>query len=370
MWLIVDDRMADDRRIRRLPLAAVGLWIKLCAYHNFNLGDAEYDGWFDMFDVKSYGGTKRTFDQLLDAGLFEPFGNGWRPVYHEGVCKPPKLLTDEQRKARAEAGRKGGKAGRKPGGREADGEQTASEPTSENEADSKQVASVPLSKREANSKQVASVPLSKREANSKQVASVPLSKREAKGKQTGSERKAKTKHKTYTYTNIPIPTLPTADGKQPACPDAGPDTGPGSDVEADAAFRAAWAAYPSHAGGPAGRTRAQTRFDAITDGQPAQTARLQSAIRRYARAVNDGHIPRRQVPRMSRWLDEQWADWAPEPIPTPKTHQCTPSCEHVMAILGPHENEYDHTGRPSPWLAARQECADQLNQNQRKETQP
>ncbi|WP_303168554.1 hypothetical protein [Bifidobacterium dentium] len=355
MWLIVDDRMADDRRIRRLPLAAVGLWIKLCAYHNFNLGDAEYDGWFDMFDVKSYGGTKRTFDQLLDAGLFEPFGNGWRPVYHEGVCKPPKLLTDEQRKARAEAGRKGGKAGRKPGGREADGEQTASEPTSENEADSKQVASVPLSKREA---------------NSKQVASVPLSKREAKGKQTGSERKAKTKHKTYTYTNIPIPTLPTADGKQVACPDAGPDAGPGSGVEADAAFRAAWAAYPSHAGGPAGRTRAQTRFDAITDGQPAQTARLQSAIRRYARAVNDGHIPRRQVPRMSRWLDEQWADWAPEPIPTPKTHQCTPSCEHVMAILGPHENEYDHTGRPSPWLAARQECADQLNQNQRKETQP
>lgn len=322
MWLIVDDRMADDRRIRRLPLAAVGLWIKLCAYHNFNLGDAEYDGWFDMFDVKSYGGTKRTFDQLLDAGLFEPFGNGWRPVYHEGVCKPPKLLTDEQRKARAEAGRKGGKAGRKP---------------------------------------------SKREANGKQVASVPLSKREAKGKQTGSEREAKTKHKTYTYTNIPIPTLPTADGKQVACPDTGPESGAG--VEADAAFRAAWAAYPSHAGGSAGRTRARTRFDAITDGQPARTARLQSAIRRYARAVNDGHIPRRQVPRMSRWLDEQWADWAPEPIPTPKTHQCTPSCEHVMAILGPHEDEYDHTGRPSPWLAARQECADQLNQNRQENQQ-
>ena len=126
MWLIVDDRMADDRRIRRLPLAAVGLWIKLCAYHNFNLGDAEYDGWFDMFDVKSYGGTKRTFDQLLDAGLFEPFGNGWRPVYHEGVCKPPKLLTDEQRRARAEAGRKGGRAERKPSKREANGKQKQS----------------------------------------------------------------------------------------------------------------------------------------------------------------------------------------------------------------------------------------------------
>lgn len=365
MWLIVDDRMADDRRIRRLPLAAVGLWIKLCAYHNFNLGDAEYDGWFDMFDVKSYGGTKRTFDQLLDAGLFEPFGNGWRPVYHEGVCKPPKLLTDEQRRARAEAGRKGGRAERKPSKREANGKQVTSEPASENEANGKQAASVPLSENEANGKQVASDSLSKQKANDKQVASVPLSKREAKGKQTGSERQAKTKHKTYT--NIPIPTLPTADGKQVACPGIGPgsDTGPesGAGVEADAAFRAAWAAYPSHAGGLAGRTRARTRFDAITDGQPARTARLQSAIRRYARAVNDGHIPRRQVPRMSRWLDEQWADWAPEPIPTPKTHQCTPSCEHVMAILGPHEDEYDHTGRPSPWLAARQECADQLNQN-------
>lgn len=367
MWLIVDDRMADDRRIRRLPLAAVGLWIKLCAYHNFNLGDAEYDGWFDMFDVKSYGGTKRTFDQLLDAGLFEPFGNGWRPVYHEGVCKSPKLLTDEQRKARAEAGRKGGKAGRKPSKREANGKQVASEPASENEANDKQDASVPLSENEANGKQVASDSLGKQEANGKQVASVPLSKREVKGKQTGSEREAKTKHKTYTYTNIPIPTLPTADGKQLACPDTGPESGAG--VEADAAFRAAWAAYPSHAGGPAGRTRARTRFDAITDGQSARTARLQSAIRRYARAVNDGHIPRRQVPRMSRWLDEQWADWAPEPIPTPKTHQCTPSCEHVMAILGPHEDEYDHTGRPSPWLAARQECANQLNQNRQENQQ-
>ena len=34
MWFIVDDQMADDRRIKRLPLATVGLWIKLCVIHS------------------------------------------------------------------------------------------------------------------------------------------------------------------------------------------------------------------------------------------------------------------------------------------------------------------------------------------------
>lgn len=34
MWLIIDDQMADDRRIRRLPLATVGLWVKLCVIHS------------------------------------------------------------------------------------------------------------------------------------------------------------------------------------------------------------------------------------------------------------------------------------------------------------------------------------------------
>ena len=34
MWFIIDDQMADDRRIRRLPLATVGLWVKLCVIHS------------------------------------------------------------------------------------------------------------------------------------------------------------------------------------------------------------------------------------------------------------------------------------------------------------------------------------------------
>ena len=44
MWFIIDDQMADDRRIRRLPLATVGLWVKLCVIHSKGVSMQAKDG--------------------------------------------------------------------------------------------------------------------------------------------------------------------------------------------------------------------------------------------------------------------------------------------------------------------------------------
>lgn len=114
MWFIIDDQMADDRRIRRLPLATVGLWVKLCVIHSKGISmqakdPAAYPGYFDKLDLKDAGGTMKQLQQLIDMGLMEERGGGWRPVYAEGICKEPKTLTEEQREARRKAGSKGGR---------------------------------------------------------------------------------------------------------------------------------------------------------------------------------------------------------------------------------------------------------------------
>ena len=70
MWFIIDDQMADDRRIRRLPLATVGLWVKLCVIHSKGVSmqskdPSAYPGHFDQLDLKDAGGTMRQLQQLM-----------------------------------------------------------------------------------------------------------------------------------------------------------------------------------------------------------------------------------------------------------------------------------------------------------------
>lgn len=143
MWFIVDDQMADDRRIRRLPLATVGLWVKLCVIHSKGVSmqakdPAAYPGHFDKLDLKDAGGTMKQLQQLVDSGLMEEHDGGWRPVYAEGICREPKTLTEEQREARRRAGSKGGRrkaanqkakqtSGDLPENSQANGEQNGSE---------------------------------------------------------------------------------------------------------------------------------------------------------------------------------------------------------------------------------------------------
>ncbi len=321
MWFIIDDQMADDRRIRRLPLATVGLWVKLCVIHSKGISmqakdPAAYPGYFDKLDLKDAGGTMKQLQQLIDMGLMEERDGGWRPVYAEGICKEPKTLTEEQREARRKAGSKGGR------------------------------------RKSANQK-------------AKQPSSNLLANSQANGEQNGSETgsetssklledsQAKTWHKTDTYTDIPSPTPPASISKQTDTPDAG--------------FDRFAEAYPGSVGAKGRKTEAEARaLYAAIAGNPVELPRLQTALRRYKRAVNDGQIRTGHIPRLNTWLRDQWETWAPEPVtPTPR-HKHTWNCEHVHRLMDPHEDEYDHNGslregNPSEWWQACQACADELN---------
>ena len=327
MWFIIDDQMADDRRIRRLPLATVGLWVKLCVIHSKGVSMQSrdpnaYPGRFDKLDLKDAGGTMKQLQQLIDAGLMEEHDGGWRPVYAEGICKEPKTLSPEQLEARRKAGSRGGRS------------------------------------KAANRK-------------AKQTSGNLLANGQANGEQDGSETssnllansQAKTWHKTDTYTDIPFPTPPAGKPKQTGTepPDAG--------------YERLAETYPGTVGtkGRKPDLEARSLYAKIAE-NPAQLARLQSAVRRYQRAVNDGQIRTGHIPRLNTWLRDQWQTWAPEPTTPTRPHRHTWDCEHVHRLMDPHENEYDHTGslrdgHPSEWWQACQACAENLNQRTSKEKQ-
>lgn len=321
MWFIIDDQMADDRRIRRLPLATVGLWVKLCVIHSKGVSmqskdPSAYPGHFDQLDLKDAGGTMRQLQQLIDAGLMEEHDGGWRPVYAEGICREPRVLTEEQREARRKAGSKGGR--RKAANQKA--KQTSGDLPENSQANGEQNGSKPSSKLLGDSQ-------------------------------------AKTWHKTDTDTDIPSPTPPAGTAKQ-----TGGDT--------PDHFAAIAGTYPGTIGvkGRKTETEARALCEAIAE-DPVQLARLQTAVRRYKRAVNDGQVPQRQVPRLATWLRDQWETWAPEPITPARQHKHTWNCEHVHQLMDPHEDAYDHTGslregKPSKWYLACQACADELNNQQ------
>jgi hypothetical protein len=302
---------------------------------------AAYPGYFDKLDLKDAGGTMKQLQQLIDMGLMEERGGGWRPVYAEGICKEPKTLTEEQREARRKAGSKGGR--RKAANQKA-----------------KQPSSNLLANGQANGQ-------ANGEQNSGETGSETSSK-------LLEDSQAKTWHKTDTDTDIPSPTPPAGTAKQTAS-------------EAPDAFAAIAETYPGTIGAKGRKAEREARdlVETITE-NPVQLARLQSAVRRYRRAVNDGHVPQRQVvdvfavppqrqvPRLATWLRDQWETWAPEPITPTRQHKHTWNCEHVHQLMDPHEDEYDHSGslregNPSKWYLACQACADELNQETSKEKQ-
>ena len=338
MWFIIDDQMADDRRIRRLPLATVGLWVKLCVIHSKGVSMQSrdpnaYPGRFDKLDLKDAGGTMKQLQQLIDAGLMEEHDGGWRPVYAEGICKEPKTLSPEQLEARRKAGSRGGRS--KAANRKA--KQTSGNLLANGQANGEQDGSETSGNLLANGEQDGSETSSKLLANSQ----------------------AKTWHKTDTYTDIPFPTPPAGKPKQTGTepPDAG--------------YERLAETYPGTVGtkGRKPDLEARSLYAKIAE-NPAQLARLQSAVRRYQRAVNDGQIRTGHIPRLNTWLRDQWQTWAPEPTTPTRPHRHTWDCEHVHRIMDPHENEYDHTGslrtgNPSEWYKACVQAANQLNEQEK-----
>lgn len=338
MWFIIDDQMADDRRIRRLPLATVGLWVKLCVIHSKGVSMQSkdpnaYPGRFDKLDLKDAGGTMKQLQQLIDAGLMEEHDGGWRPVYAEGICKEPKTLSPEQLEARRKAGSRGGRS--KAANRKA--KQTSGNLLANGEQDGSETSGNLLANGQANGEQDGSETSSKLLANSQ----------------------AKTWHKTDTYTDIPFPTPPAGKPKQTGTEP--PDAGYGRLAET----------YPGTVGtkGRKPDLEARSLYAKIAE-NPTQLARLQSAVRRYRRAVNDGQIRTGHIPRLNTWLRDQWQTWAPEPTTPTRPHRHTWDCEHVHRIMDPHENEYDHTGslrtgNPSEWYKACVQAANQLNEQEK-----
>ena len=338
MWFIIDDQMADDRRIRRLPLATVGLWVKLCVIHSKGVSMQSrdpnaYPGRFDKLDLKDAGGTMKQLQQLIDAGLMEEHDGGWRPVYAEGICKEPKTLSPEQLEARRRAGSRGGRS--KAANRKA--KQTSGNLLANGQANGEQDGSETAGNRLANGEQDGSETSSKLLANSQ----------------------AKTWHKTDTYTDIPFPTPPAGKPKQTGTepPDAG--------------YERLAETYPGTVGtkGRKPDLEARSLYVKIAE-NPAQLARLQSAVRRYQRAINDGQIRTGHIPRLNTWLRDQWQTWAPEPTTPTRPHRHTWDCEHVHRLMDPHENEYDHTGslrtgNPSEWYKACVQAANQLNEQEK-----
>ena len=170
---------------------------------------------------------------------------------------------------------------------------------------------------------------------------------------------AKTWHKTDTYTDIPFPTPPAGKPKQTGTEP--PDTG----------YERLAETYPGTVGtkGRKPDLEARSLYAKIAE-NPAQLARLQSAVRRYRRAVNDGQIRTGHIPRLNTWLRDQWQTWAPEPTTPTRPHRHTWDCEHVHRLMDPHENEYDHTGslrtgNPSEWYKACVQAANQLNEQEK-----
>ena len=243
----------------------------------------------------------------------EEHDGGWRPVYAEGICREPKTLTEEQREARRKAGSKGGR--RKAANQKA--KQTSGDLPENSQANGEQ--------------------------NGSETGSKPASN-------LLEDSQAKTWHKTDTDTDNPSPTPPAGKPKQPATPESG--------------FAEA---YPGSVGAKGRKTEAEARaLYADIAGNPVELTRLQTALRRYRHAVNDGQIRNGHIPRLNTWLRDQWKTWAPEPITPTRQHKHTWNCEHVHQLMDPHEDEYDHTGslrngNPSEWWKACQACADELN---------
>ena len=93
MWFIIDDQMADDRRIRRLPLATVGLWVKLCVIHSKGVS-------MQSRDPNAYPGR---FDKLAGAARSAPQGRkqgrtkqGRQPESQANVRQPASERPSER----------------------------------------------------------------------------------------------------------------------------------------------------------------------------------------------------------------------------------------------------------------------------------
>ncbi|MDU2421274.1 MAG: hypothetical protein E7D48_04050 [Bifidobacterium scardovii] len=263
-WFMVDDGVYDSPQTEDIPLAAMGLWVKVGSYVGRQMRDKDYDGTFDMRRLRKLGGTPKLAAQCVAAGLFEQVdADSYAIVQAANLCRFAGGADLSGK--RSEAGRKGGKASGRA--RRSKAEASAATETEAND--------------EANAS-------NKNEANASRLV-------EPKG-------------------TIPNHTDPLT-SPNPSEPE--PKQGRFvslADVEAEMLadpFAAAWNAYPRHTGS---RREAEQAFaDALAghDGIPAITpANLIGAVLAYARNCDSPQ----HAPNMSRWLSNgAYRDYLPKP---------------------------------------------------------
>lgn len=105
-WFKVDDRLHSHPKCMACSMAARGLWLTAGSWCAGN----SHDGIVTRHAVRQLGGTTRQAEELVDAGLWEPYETGWRfhDWHHyqpttEQVEADRAAARERQRKARERA---------------------------------------------------------------------------------------------------------------------------------------------------------------------------------------------------------------------------------------------------------------------------
>ncbi|WP_369068567.1 hypothetical protein [Kineococcus terrestris] len=102
-WFKVDDGLAFHPKFLAIGLAPAGLWVRSAAWVAHHLTD----GFVPAGIPAALGATTSEIDALVAARLWEVTNGGWR--FHDWHdFQPSREDAEEQRRKRAEAGRKGG----------------------------------------------------------------------------------------------------------------------------------------------------------------------------------------------------------------------------------------------------------------------
>ncbi|RSX52674.1 hypothetical protein [Bifidobacterium callimiconis] len=261
-WFMVDDGIYDAVACEELPLAALGLWVKLGSYVGRQKRDAAYDGTFTKTRIRQFGGTPKLTTALIEAGFLteadEP--GRYRLIESANLCKFAGGAELSQK--RAAAGRKGG---RKSG--QARRSKTEADTTHDNEANAS--------------------------SNNEAIASGKI---EAKG-----------------YLSEPIPiTTPNPSGTKTEPDPSEPDPSGPDPAAIDAALNAIEAVWPKP-GGSHGKTRDAFLQALAGDGTgPVNPGLIVQAAETYARQTRHGDTPIRYVPHLANWLAKgTWRQTAP-----------------------------------------------------------
>ena len=302
MWFIIDDQMADDRRIRRRRSPPWGCGSS-CASSTpkasrYRAKDpAAYPGYFDK--LRSQGCQRRheaASAQLVDSGTCgrREHDGGWRPVYAGRRLQEPRL-TEEQREARRKAGSKGGRA--RPANQKA--KQTSSDLPENSQANGEQ--------------------------NGSEMGSKPSSK---------LLRTVKQKHGINRYRYRYTFSDPSRRHRE-----ANRQRNAGRLRRHRRNLRHHRRERPQGRTRSAGPHRDDHREPGPARPTPIRRPTLPASRQRRPRATTAGPTTRHMAPR-------PMGDMGAGTHHTHAPAQAHLNCEHVHQLMDPHEDEYDHTRKP------------------------